>query len=215
MARYRLVAFDLYGTLLDISGLAARMSAVIGRDATALLAAWRAAQLERTWALNRLAAYETFDRVTAWSLAKVAGELGEALDEPVRARLVDEWLTVPAHPDAAATLGQLAASGVRTAVLSNGTRPMIDRALGVAQLQVDAIRSVDEVEVYKPDPRVYALLDALAPAGEVLFVSSNAFDAEGAKRTGRTVAFVDRAGAQPAVEPDVRVRSLAELVAIV
>jgi 2-haloacid dehalogenase len=217
MTRYRLVAFDLYGTLLDISGLAARMSAVIGRDATALLAAWRAAQLERTWALNRLAAYETFDRVTAWSLAKVAGELGEVLDEPVRARLVDEWLTVPAHPDAAATLSRLAASGVRTAVLSNGTRPMIDRALGAAQLQVDAIRSVDEVQVYKPDPRVYALLDALAPtpADAVLFVSSNAFDAEGAKRAGRTVAFVDRGGAQPAVEPDVRVRSLAELVAIV
>jgi 2-haloacid dehalogenase len=215
MMRFRLVAFDLYGTLLDISGLAGRLSAVLGRDATVLLAAWRTAQLARTWDLNRRASYETFDRVTAWALAKVAGELGELIDDATQARLADEWLTVPAHADAAVTLERLAAAGVRTAVLSNGTHPMIARALEAARLRVDDVRSVDDVHVYKPDPRVYAQLDALAPAAETLFVSSNAFDAEGAKRTGRTVAFVDRGAAQPAVAPDVRVHALAELLAVV
>jgi len=185
---YRLVVFDLYGTLLDISGMAATLSTLLGKDATALLAAWRTAQLERTWELNRLARYEPFDRVTAWALAKVAGEL----DEPLRARLADQWFTVPAHGDAAATLRRLAAAGARTAILSNGTRAMIDRALGAAGLAVDEVRSVEEVRVYKPDPRVYRMLDDLVPADSTLFVSSNAFDAEGAKRSGLRVCFIDR-----------------------
>jgi len=204
---HQLVVFDLYGTLLDISGMAGKMSALIGSDATVMLSTWRTVQLERTWELNRLATYEPFDRVTAWALAKVAGHL----DEPLRARLTELWLTVPAHADAAAALRRLRAAGVRTAVLSNGTRPMIERALQAADLAMNEVRSVEEVRVYKPDPRVYRMLDALAPAEATLFVSSNAFDAEGAKRNGRTVCFIDRGGARPGLDPDLRVRSLAEL----
>jgi hypothetical protein len=75
---------------------------------------------------------------------------------------------------------------------------------------MDEMRSVEEVRAYKPDPRVYRLMDALAPAAATLFVSSNAFDAEGAKRNGRTVCFIDRGGATPGLDPDLRVRSLAE-----
>lgn len=204
---FRSAAFDLYGTLLDISGLAGRMTAILGRDATALLAAWRRAQLEYSWALNQRAAYETFDRVTAHALAQVAPEL----DAATRAKLSDEWLTVPAHGDAAEALARLAEARITTAILSNGTRAMIQRAIDAAGLRVDRVLSVDDIGVYKPDPRVYAMLDALGPRGDTLFVSSNAFDAEGAKRDGRIVAFIDRGGAQPDVEPDHRVASLREL----
>ncbi|HEX2690436.1 MAG TPA: haloacid dehalogenase type II [Kofleriaceae bacterium] len=204
---YRLVVFDLYGTLLDISGMAATLSELLGRDATALLAAWRTAQIERSWELNRLATYEPFDRVTAWALAKVAGELDLALRE----RLAETWLTVPAHADAAEALRRLGASGVRTAILSNGTRAMIQRAVTAAALSVDEVRSVDDVHIYKPDPRVYQLMDEMAPVEATLFVSSNGWDAEAAKRTGRHVCFIDRGGARPQVEPDFTARSLTEL----
>jgi 2-haloacid dehalogenase len=215
MTRFRLVVFDLYGTLLDVSGMAARMSFALGRDATGLLAAWRTAQLERTWELNRLGAYEPFDQVTAWALDHVAAARGEVIPATARVHLIDEWLAVPPHADTAATLDRLRAGGVRAAVLSNGTRPMIALAVSEAKLHVDEVCSVDDVRVYKPDPRVYSLLDALAPRDAILFVSSNAFDAEGAKRSSLTVAFVDRGAGQPAVEPDFRVRSLSELLAIV
>jgi len=205
----QLVAFDLYGTLLDISGLAGRLSGLLGADATSLLAAWRVAQIERTWELNRLGQYEPFDRVTDWALAKVAPDVDPAL----RTRMSDAWLTLPAYPDAAAALRQLAAAGVRTAILSNGTRAMIESALRAAGLEVGTVRSVDEVGAYKTDPRAYALLDELAPRGETLFVSANGWDAEGAKRDGRTVCWIDRGGPPPGLVPDFSVRSLAELAA--
>ncbi len=209
MPRFKLVAFDLYGTVLDISGLAGRLSGILGRDASELLVAWRRAQLERTFELGRLGRYEPFDEVTAWALAQLAPEL----DDTIRKRMADQWLTLPAHPDAAAALGALAAAGVTTAILSNGTRAMIEAALRAGGLRVDRVRSVEEVRVYKPDPRVYALLDDMAPRAETLFVSSNGFDAEGAKRDGRTVCYIDRGGATPGLAPDLKVRSLAELAA--
>src|SRR5262245_38438213 len=99
MPRFDLVAFDLYGTLLDISGLAARMEPIAGPGSAALLGRWRKAQLERTWRLNREDRYEPWDRVTLASLEEVAPEL----TPPVRESLADLWLTVPAFPDAATT----------------------------------------------------------------------------------------------------------------
>src|SRR5262249_43747016 len=161
----------------------------------------RQAQLERTFELNRLGRYEPFDEVTSWALAHVAPEL----DATIRSRMAEQWLTLPAHPDAVAALGALAERGVTTAILSNGTRAMIESALRAGGLKVDRVRSVEEVRVYKPDPRVYALLDDMAPRAETLFVSSNGFDAEGAKRDGRMVCFIDRGGTPPGLAPDLRV----------
>jgi 2-haloacid dehalogenase len=88
---------------------------------------------------------------------------------------------------------------------------MIRSALDAAGLPIDEVRSADEVRVYKPDPRVYALLDQIAPRDRTLFVSSNGWDADGCKRTGRTVAWVDRGGAPPTQAPDLRVTSLEEV----
>jgi 2-haloacid dehalogenase len=72
------------------------------------------------------------------------------------------------------------------------------------------------VKTYKPSPRVYGLaLAALGlAAGDVLFVSSNAWDVAGAKAFGYQVAWCNRAGA-PAEElglvPDYVIRRLDEL----
>jgi len=204
MPIFELVAFDLYGTLLDISGLAARMGPVVGDDAAALLGRWRKTQLERTWRLNREGRYEPWDRVTASALEEVAPELSAE----ARERLSELWLTVPAFPDAAATLATLRSAGVRRAVLSNGTRAMIARALEAGGLDMDRILSADDVRAYKTDPRVYALLDAEAERARTLFVSSNGWDADGARRDGRTVAWIDRGGEPPATPPNHHIVSL-------
>ena len=210
MAAFDLVAFDLYGTLLDISGLAAEMRPLIGERAVNLLVRWRKAQLERSWRLNRDGLYEPWDLVTLRALEEVAPDL------PMEAResLARLWLTVPAFADAAGTLAALKALGVRRAVLSNGTRSMITRALRAARIDVDRILSADDVHAYKTDPRVYALLDAEAGPPRTLFVSSNGWDADGAQRTGRTVAWIDRGGDPPALTPRYRVASLTEVVGL-
>ena len=205
--RFDLVAFDLYGTLLAIEKLEAALTRILGADARALLADWRKAQLGRTWELNQRGDYEPFGDVTARALAQVASHLSPALME----RACKAWLTVPAHPDAAPALRHLRSVGIRCAILSNGTSPMIRSALDAAGLPVDEVRSVDEVRVYKPDARVYALLDRMAPGDRTLFVSSNGWDVDGCKKTGRMVAYVDRGAAPPVQQPDLRVTSLEEL----
>jgi 2-haloacid dehalogenase len=207
---FDVVAFDLYGTLLDVSGLAARMRPVVGEGAAELLGRWRRAQLERTWRLNREGRYEPWNRVTGAALAEVVPELaGET-----RERLAELWLMVPAFPDASATLEALRSAGVRRVVLSNGTRAMIERALDAGGLGVDAVLSADDVRAYKTDPRVYALLDGEADRARTLFVSSNGWDADGARRDGRTVAWIDRGGEPPAASPNYRVVSLSEVAAL-
>src|ERR1041384_424285 len=199
----KLAAFDLYGTLLDVKGLAVRLRAFCGDRAPHLLQDWRAAQLKMTWDLNGMGEYRPFDHVTAAALESVAPDLpGE-----VREQMCATWLSLPAFPDALESLQRLHKSGVRCAVLSNGTYAMIYAALRAASLPIDAIRSVAEVKVYKPDPRVYALL----PREGTVFVSGKAWDAEGAKRGGLTVAWLDRGGPAPKLAPDFRFESLAEL----
>ena len=199
----KLIAFDLYGTLTDVSGLAARLAPYAGDAAPALLAQWRKRQLERTWELNAQGAYAPFDEVTAQTLLEVAPHLAPE----ARAGMCATWLTLPAWPDAAAMLTRLRTRGLRTAVLSNGTLAMIQSAVDAAGLHLDELHSADEVRAYKTDPRVYALL----PREDTLFVSGNGWDAEGAKRYGLRVAWIDRGGPAPGVAPDLTVHSLAEL----
>lgn len=205
---FDLVAFDLYGTLLDISGLAAGMRPIAGEGAPLLLHRWRKAQLERTWLLNRHGRYEPWDRVTLRALEEVAPEL----PKETRERLAQLWLAVPAFEDAAATLAALRLAGARRAVLSNGTRAMITSALETASLEVDRVLSADDARAYKTDPRVYALLDAVADRARTLFVSSNGWDVDGARNAGRTVAWIDRGGTPPTTPPTYRVTSLFEVI---
>jgi len=208
VATFNLVAFDLYGTLLDISSLVAGMRPLIGESAENLLGRWRKAQLERSWQLNRDGLYEPWDLLTMRALQEVAPDLRVETQES----LAQLWLTVPAFADGAATLAALKALSVRRAVLSNGTPRMITRALQAAGLDLDRVLSADDVRAYKTSPQVYALLDTEADQSRTLFVSSNGWDVDGAQRTGRTVAWIDRGGEPPDLTPKYRVGSLSEVV---
>jgi 2-haloacid dehalogenase len=206
-----LVAFDLYGTVLDISGLAAEMQPVVGDGAAALLSRWRKAQLERSWQANRDDSYMPWDHITLSALQDVAPEL--PVDD--RERLARLWLTVPAFGDAGETLIGLRSVGVRRAILSNGTREMIRLAIEAAGLDVDRILSADDVRAYKTDPRVYALLEKEAGRSRTLFVSSNGWDADGAARAGWNVAWIDRGGDPPVTAPKYRISSLSDVIGLV
>ena len=199
MTGIRAAVFDAYGTLLDVHGAMARHADRLPPHWERISAEWRAKQLEYTWvrSLTGPACHRNFWQVTQDALAFVAARHG--IDDPaVLELLLDAYRRLPAYDDAVPTLEALRMRGLRTAVLSNGDPVMLDLALGGAGLAtlLDAVLSVEDVGVFKPDPRVYALMTqrfGLAP-GQVAFVSSNAWDAQAAAAFGAQVFWCNRTG---------------------
>jgi 2-haloacid dehalogenase len=159
---------------------------------------------------------EDFAAITAHSLSYAAAALQLPLPSHARHRLLDAYLDLSPFPDAEPALAALAPRP--RLILSNGTRAMLEplaAATGLAR-HLDSILSVDEAGIYKPSPRVYQLaVDALKrPAARIGFVSSNAWDAIGAKAFGFTVFWINRTGApadRHGPQPDRTISTLAEL----
>lgn len=214
----RVVCFDLYGTLLDFASLDEEVGQHGIPRPSEFVAAWRRKQIEYAWSGSLSQNYRDFDEITANALEFVASGLGIELDAITRAALVDAWRGLPAFPDVVPALRALSAHGVPLAVLTNGTSFSANSALANAGLRpyISDLLSVERVRVYKPDPRVYAMATerfTCAPR-EVVFVSSNGWDAYGAARFGFRVAWVNRGGHAPEVlapAPETTIRTLAEL----
>ena len=194
--RVAAVVFDLYGTLLAIDSMAAHVARAQVADAEAFVRDWRRKQLEYAFLCSLAQAYRDFDELTALALEQTCAARGVGLDVAGRAALVEAWLSMPAYDDVAPALGALAARGVPLAVLTNGTPDSANAALVSAGIRglLNAVLSVESVRAYKPDPRVYALATArfgCAPR-EIVFVSSNPWDAWGAASFGFRVAWCNR-----------------------
>jgi len=210
------VAFDLYGTLLEVASVG-RAAGEVTADPAALVDLWRAKQLEYSWLRSLMGRYQDFWTTTGDALDYSLDRLGITVDDEGRARLLGAWLDVSVYPEVPAALGTLGA-GRRLAVLSNGNPDMLEAGLAAAGLRdrFAHVLSVDEVGVFKPHPSVYELaVKAFGlPAERILFVSSNAWDAAGARAFGFRVAWVNRAGMpfeRLGVTPDLIVADLAEL----
>jgi 2-haloacid dehalogenase len=221
MQGVRALVFDAYGTLFDVASASERAKEALGARWQPLAELWRAKQLQYTWLRSLMGRHADFRQVTGDALDFAMESLGVA-DDALRARLMSLYERLDAYPDARPGLEALRARGLRLAILSNGAPAMLAAAAesaGLAPL-LDAVLSVEEVGVYKPSPAVYRLAaDRLRLAApELLFVSANGWDACGARAAGLRVAWCNRAG-QPAERipepPDVVVRSLAELPALV
>ncbi|MBI3857599.1 MAG: haloacid dehalogenase type II [Planctomycetes bacterium] len=181
MAEPKAVVFDAYGTLFDVRAIAAPEP---------LLTLWRQKQLEYTWLRSLMGRFEDFERVTLDALRFASKKLGIPADES----LAKAWRTLPPFPEVDAALQRL--HGRPLTILSNGTQAMLDDVVRAAKLagHFQHILSVDAVRRFKPSPSVYALAtQALGfEAKEILFVSSNGWDAAGAKSAGFTVCWVNR-----------------------
>jgi len=213
------VAFDLYGTLLEVASVG-RAAAEVTDDPLALVDLWRAKQLEYTWLRSLMGRYEDFWAVTGDALDHALDRLGIAVDDAARSRLLGAWLDVRPYPEVAEALSGLAPR--RLAVLSNGNPPMLEAGLVAAGIRdrFEHVLSVDGLGVYKPHPSVYQLaLEAFGlPAERILFVSSNSWDASGAKAFGLPVAWVNRTAApreRLGAPPDLVVGDLAVLSGMV
>ncbi|UWQ33418.1 haloacid dehalogenase type II [Leisingera sp. M527] len=195
--------FDAYGTLFDVAA-AARQAASEPefphlQDSWAELASnWRLKQLQYTWLRAITNAHADFWDVTQDGLDWAMEAAGLAADAALRQRLLDLYWQLQAYPEVPAMLNTLKSAGINTAILSNGSPAMLDGAVQSAGLGdvLDDVLSVESVGIFKPDARVYDLVGARFNCAreEVLFVSSNGWDAAGASGYGFVTAWVNRAG---------------------
>jgi 2-haloacid dehalogenase len=220
LAGVQACVFDAYGTLFDFASAARGCRDVLGEAIDRLTALWRDKQLQYTWLRAVQGRHADFWQVTSDALDFTLETL--ALEKPgLRDRLMNLYLTLEPLPEVPDVLERLKRSGLRTAILSNGSPQMLDAVVRASGLgaHIDAVLSVEAVGVYKPHPKVYQLaVDRLGiPAAGIAFQSSNAWDAYAASAFGMRVVWCNRYGQRPERlpgKPDRIVQSLAELPAL-
>jgi 2-haloacid dehalogenase len=188
------VVFDAYGTLYDIQSVAAVTEDAFPGYGEIITQVWRIKQLEYTWLRSLMRRYEDFSVITRESLAYTLRILGLKHDDGMFERIMDKYLHLDLYPDAAAALAAM--RGRKLAILSNGSTAMLNALVHNSGLDrvLDATISIDSRKIFKPSPDAYGLIEAKlgVPPAEVLFVSSNPWDACGAKAFGLNVAWIER-----------------------
>ena len=221
MTDREVLAFDLYGTLVDPIAISAELGQVLGgSDGQEAARLWRLKQLEYSFRLTAMGRYEDFRWVTSRALDFALTSIGVRFPDGQAERLVELYDHLQPFPDAVPALRALASLGYELAVLSNGTPAMIANCLansGLGDFFGQRI-SVDEVRVFKPSPVVYrhAAGRLSLPAGRVRLVTSNAFDCVGASAAGMRTAWVNRSAAPfdtIGARPDIAVPALDRLPA--
>lgn len=193
------VLFDAYGTLFDVYSVGLRAEQLYPGRGEALARLWRDKQIDYTRLLTLSGRYEPFWALTRAGLRTAAATLGLPLAVEAEEQLMNEYRHLSAFPENRDTLQALRRRGIRCGCLSNGDPEMLAVAMksaGYAEL-VDPVLSVHGVQRYKTDRAAYQLgPEALGlPARQILFVSSNGWDAIGATWFGYTTLWVNRGGA--------------------
>lgn len=209
--------FDAYGTLFDVHSAIGRHRQRLGGAADRVSGLWRTKQLEYTWLRSLMGHHADFGQVTAEALDYALDAAG-IVDRELRRDLLEAYQRLDCYPDVPDTLRRLRERGMPTTILSNGSPAMLDAAVknsGLDEL-LDGIFSVEEVGIYKPDPRVYRLAaDRLGlAAGEIAFMSANAWDVAGAAAFGFRSVWINRFDQRPErlrFRPAAELKSLAEL----
>ena len=188
------VVFDAYGTLYDVQSVADVTEDAFPGYGEIITQVWRIKQLEYTWLRSLMRRYQDFAEVTRDSLDYTLRSLGLEYDDETFAAIIDKYLHLDLYPDALAALSAM--KDRKLAILSNGSPEMLNALVKNSGLDrvLDAVISIDAKKVFKPAPEAYALIEEVlhVPPAEVLFISSNPWDACGAKAFGLNVAWIER-----------------------
>ena len=200
----RLVVFDAYGTLFDVYSVSAMAETLFPGHGNALSVLWRDKQIEYSRLvtmsdpLNPLGSrhYQSFWDLTRLGLQYACQKLGLELTPPKQKQLMDQYAQLKPFEENKDVLQHLQAIGMRCAILSNGSPDMLAKAVSSAGMTglIDKVLSVDEVRQFKTSPQSYGLVTHHYPMDvrEVLFVSSNSWDALGATWYGFKSFWVNR-----------------------
>jgi 2-haloacid dehalogenase len=200
------VVFDAYGTLFDVYSISALAERLYPTHGTAISTLWRDKQIEYTRLIslsdpNGQAGsrhYQSFWDITRLSLSYTLSRLKLEATPANEEALMQQYAKLSPFQENLDVLQSLKGMAMPTAILSNGSREMLDSAVASAAMKdlLNHVISVDEVRQFKTHPDSYALVSNYLPlpANEILFVSSNAWDALGATWFGFTTLWVNRQG---------------------
>ena len=202
---YKLIAFDAYGTLFDVYSMGALAEELFPGNGVALALMWRDRQIEYTRLVTMSDPnpggskhYIPFWDLTIRSLRYVCKRMDLELSAANEKRLMDQYAKLTGFADSLSVLKAIKEKGIATAILSNGSREMLATVVESNGLKpyLDQVVTVEEVRLFKTAPQAYELLLQAfqVQKNEVLFVSSNAWDAPAAKWFGYDVFWVNRLG---------------------
>ena len=197
----RAVVFDAYGTLFDVYSVGALAEQLFNGKGAELTALWRDRQIDYSRIRTLSGRYADFWQVTRDALRFAAAKLALPLDDAAEKKLMSQYANLSAFGENLGALRELKTLGLPLGVLSNGTPQMLDIAIKSAGMQglFDHVLSAESVRQFKTADAVYALGPAAFgfPAMEMLFVSSNGWDACGATWHGYTTFWINRGGQPP------------------
>ena len=213
------ILFDAYGTLLDVYSVANLAEELFPTQGTALSLLLREKQIEYSRLRSMANQYKPFWDITRDALRFACAAKGLDLRTEQEQRLMNQYACLTAFPENLEALQALKERGLPMGVLTNGNQAMINSSLSNAAMSqyFDHVLTSETVQKFKPDPAIYALgPKALnAPAAQILFVSSNAWDACAAQWYGYQAFWINRAQASLEmldIEPSFRGKLLTDVL---
>ena len=209
--------FDAYGTLFDVHSAVGAYREQLGKNAEQISFLWRSKQLEYTWLRSLMKKHADFWQITQEAL-DFACATHQVTDQDLKNKLMNAYLSLDCYPEVRETFTNLKNRGFQLAILSNGTPKMLEAAVtnaGIADLLDDNL-SVEDVGIFKPDPKVYQLaVNRLqVQPHEIIFQSSNGWNAAGAATFGFHVAWINRLNQSKEQLPDMPDFELDNLMAL-
>lgn len=215
MSSRPVIAFDVNETLLDLSALRQRFSAVLPAD---LMSLWFARLLHNSTVATLTGVYEAFDRLAVDALVVTAKSASTDLSEDDARHVVEGMRELPAHGDVAPALDHLLDAGFRLVTLTNSSSRFVSDQIANAGLgdRFERLLSVETVRQFKPAPAVYewAARSVGVDIEDLLLVAAHTWDTTGAIRAGARAALVDRRGSGMgplAEQPDMVAQDLVAL----
>ena len=214
------LGFDVYGTLVDPSGMAKHLADDLGSEAASFAEFWREKQLEYSFRRGLMQNYADFSICTSDALNFTCRRFKVSISSERRAELLGLYQHLPRFDDVTPALQSLR-TAFRVFAFSNGKRSEIDVVLSNANIRdyFEDIVTAHDVRSFKPDPAVYSYARRATRAWSAPFwlVSSNPWDIIGARSAGLSSAWVQRSAEKIydpwGVAPNVTVRSLTDLPA--
>ena len=194
MMKTKAVVFDAYGTLFDVNSAAKKCKDKIGAKWETFANFWRTTQLEYTWLRSLMKRHKNFWDITEDSLDKSMKVFN--INKNMKNELLSLYKILSTYPEVKKVLQDLKKKNFKLAILSNGTPDLLNELVESNKLNnlFDDLFSIEEVKIYKPDPRVYELpiKKYKIKSDEITFLSANTWDVSGGGNFGYNSIWVNR-----------------------